>query len=73
MITSIIVCPLFGFYMGLIASSIMGTFGAGALYLVSKYFGQHYVEQKFPFKVKYFRDKVAENKDSMFYFMCFLR
>ena len=73
LIMGIIFAPLFGFYIGTFVSSILSPIGAGALYLIAKYFGKHYIEKKFPFKVKYFKDKVEENKDSLFWYLCFVR
>ncbi|XP_005090571.1 transmembrane protein 41A [Aplysia californica] len=64
---------LFGPYLGFLLASPLTALGATNCYLLSRTFGRSYVTQYFPERVKFFQEKVEENKDSLFFFLLFLR
>ncbi|KAK3786591.1 hypothetical protein RRG08_021035 [Elysia crispata] len=64
---------LFGPWAGFALTALLSAVGATLCYLLSKTFGRGYVVQWFPDKVQFFQQKIEENRDSLFFFLLFLR
>ncbi|CAG5135023.1 unnamed protein product, partial [Candidula unifasciata] len=64
---------IFGPYLAFLLICPLTAVGATNCYLLSRTFGRSYVVKYFPDKIKLFQDKIANNKDSLFFFLLFLR
>ncbi|XP_053733379.1 transmembrane protein 41A-A [Synchiropus splendidus] len=70
---NILAGAIFGAYEGLLLACLLTTVGSTMCYLLSKAFGKHYIEKRFPDKVSMLQRKVEENQDCLFFFLLFLR
>ncbi|XP_003218471.2 transmembrane protein 41A [Anolis carolinensis] len=64
---------LFGPWMGLLLCSVLSSVGATCCYGLSNAFGKKIVVYYFPEKVAMLQKKVEENRNSLFFFLLFLR
>jgi len=64
---------LYGPIIGFALASILTAIGATNCYLLSRTFGKSYVLRRFPDRVESFHRKIEENRDSLFFFLLFLR
>lgn len=70
---NILAGAIFGPYQGLLLACLLTTVGSTICYLLSQAFGKRYIAGLFPDKVSMLQRKVEENKDSLFFFLLFLR
>lgn len=64
---------LFGPWLGLLLCCVLTSVGATGCYLLSSLFGKQLVISYFPDKVALLQKKVEENRNSLFFFLLFLR
>uniref|UniRef100_A0A9L0ISC2 Transmembrane protein 41A n=1 Tax=Equus asinus TaxID=9793 RepID=A0A9L0ISC2_EQUAS len=64
---------LFGPWLGLLLCCVLTSVGATCCYLLSSIFGKQLVVSYFPDKVALLQRKVEENRNSLFFFLLFLR
>ncbi|RUS84309.1 hypothetical protein EGW08_007953 [Elysia chlorotica] len=64
---------LFGPWAGFALTALLSAVGATSCYLLSRAFGRGYVLRWFPDRVHSFQQKIEENRDSLFFFLLFLR
>lgn len=64
---------LFGPWLGLLLCCVLTSVGATCCYLLSSVFGKQLVVSYFPDKVAPLQRKVEENRNSLFFFLLFLR
>uniref|UniRef100_A0A9L0TL86 Transmembrane protein 41A n=1 Tax=Equus caballus TaxID=9796 RepID=A0A9L0TL86_HORSE len=64
---------LFGPWLGLLLCCVLTSVGATCCYLLSSVFGKQLVVSYFPDKVALLQRKVEENRNSLFFFLLFLR
>lgn len=64
---------LFGPWLGLLLCCVLTSVGATCCYLLSSMFGKQLVVSYFPDKVALLQRKVEENRNSLFFFLLFLR
>ncbi|XP_036926879.1 transmembrane protein 41A isoform X3 [Sturnira hondurensis] len=64
---------LFGPWLGLLLCCVLTSVGATCCYLLSSMFGKQLVVSYFPEKVAPLQRKVEENRNSLFFFLLFLR
>ncbi|KAK1344066.1 hypothetical protein QTO34_014625 [Cnephaeus nilssonii] len=64
---------LFGPWLGLLLCCVLTSVGATCCYLLSSMFGKQLVVSYFPDKVALLQKKVEENRNSLFFFLLFLR
>ncbi|EHB12522.1 Transmembrane protein 41A [Heterocephalus glaber] len=64
---------LFGPWLGLLLCCLLTSVGASCCYVLSSAFGKQLVVSYFPDKVALLQGKVEENRDSLFFFLLFLR
>ncbi|XP_008572139.1 PREDICTED: transmembrane protein 41A [Galeopterus variegatus] len=64
---------LFGPWLGLLLCCVLTSVGATCCYLLSSIFGKQLVVSYFPDKVALMQRKVEENRNSLFFFLLFLR
>ncbi|CAG2257086.1 Transmembrane protein 41A-A,Transmembrane protein 41A-B,Transmembrane protein 41A [Mytilus edulis] len=64
---------LFGVWTSFPLVCVLSATGASCCFLLSKYFGKQHIERFFPDKVHFLQGKVEENKDSLLFFLLFLR
>ncbi|KAM7133851.1 transmembrane protein 41A [Molossus nigricans] len=64
---------LFGPWLGLLLCCVLTSVGATCCYLLSSMFGKQLVISYFPDKVALLQSKVEENRNSLFFFLLFLR
>ncbi|XP_049737225.1 transmembrane protein 41A isoform X2 [Elephas maximus indicus] len=64
---------LFGPWLGLLLCCVLTSVGATCCYLLSGIFGKQLVVSYFPEKVALLQRKVEENRNSLFFFLLFLR
>ncbi|GFO32463.1 transmembrane protein 41a [Plakobranchus ocellatus] len=64
---------LFGPWKGFALTALLSGIGATLCYSLSRTFGRAYVVRWFPDKVSLFQEKIEENRDSLFFFLLFLR
>ncbi|XDA71200.1 hypothetical protein R6Z07F_001553 [Ovis aries] len=64
---------LFGPWLGLLLCCVLTSVGATGCYLLSSVFGKQLVVSYFPDKVFLLQKKVEENRNSLFFFLLFLR
>ncbi|XP_036730966.1 transmembrane protein 41A isoform X1 [Manis pentadactyla] len=64
---------LFGPWLGLLLCCVLTSVGATGCYLLSSIFGKQLVVSYFPDKVAVLQRKVEENRNSLFFFLLFLR
>ncbi|XP_007529867.1 transmembrane protein 41A isoform X1 [Erinaceus europaeus] len=64
---------LFGPWLGLLLCCVLTSVGATCCYLLSSFFGKQLVVSYFPDKVALLQKKVEENRNSLFFFLLFLR
>ncbi|KAG8516042.1 Transmembrane protein 41A [Galemys pyrenaicus] len=64
---------LFGPWLGLLLCCVLTSVGATCCYLLSSIFGKQLVVFYFPDKVTLLQKKVEENRNSLFFFLLFLR
>ena len=64
---------LFGPWLGLLLCCVLASVGATCCYLLSSVFGKQLVVSYFPDKVALLQRKVEENRNSLFFFLLFLR
>lgn len=64
---------LFGPWLGLLLCCVLTSVGATCCYLLSRIFGKQLVVSYFPDKVAVLQRKVEENRNSLFFFLLFLR
>ncbi|XP_037381130.1 transmembrane protein 41A [Talpa occidentalis] len=64
---------LFGPWLGLLLCCVLTSVGATCCYLLSSIFGKDLVVLYFPDKVTMLQKKVEENRNSLFFFLLFLR
>ncbi|XP_053513842.1 transmembrane protein 41A isoform X1 [Artibeus jamaicensis] len=64
---------LFGPWLGLLLCCVLTSVGATCCYLLSSMFGKQLVVSYFPDKVAPLQRKVEENRNSLFFFLLFLR
>ncbi|KAF7253431.1 Transmembrane protein 41A [Varanus komodoensis] len=70
---NILAGALFGPWMGLLLCSTLTSVGATCCYGLSNVFGKKIVIHYFPVKVAMLQRKVEENRNSLFFFLLFLR
>lgn len=70
---NILAGALFGPWQGLPLTCVLTTLGASLCYLLSKAFGKHHMTRLFPDKVTMLQKKVEDNRNSLFFFLLFLR
>ncbi|CAI5775364.1 Uncharacterized protein PODLI_1B014895 [Podarcis lilfordi] len=70
---NILAGALFGPWMGLLLCSALTSVGATCCYGLSNVFGKKFVTYYFPDKVAMLQRKVEENRNSLFFFLLFLR
>ncbi|XP_020643047.3 transmembrane protein 41A isoform X1 [Pogona vitticeps] len=70
---NILAGALFGPWMGLFLCSVLTSVGATCCYALSNMFGKKIVIYYFPQKVATLQRKVEENRNSLFFFLLFLR
>ncbi|KAI7790557.1 hypothetical protein IRJ41_008751 [Triplophysa rosa] len=64
---------LFGPWHGLLIACILTTVGSTNCYLLSRTFGKCHIVRLFPEKVAMLQKKVEEHRNSLFFFLLFLR
>ncbi|XP_051856010.1 transmembrane protein 41A [Antechinus flavipes] len=64
---------LFGPWVGLVLCCVLASVGATCCYLLSRAFGKQLVVSYFPEKVAMLQKKVEDNRNSLFFFLLFLR
>ncbi|XP_059776694.1 transmembrane protein 41A isoform X1 [Balaenoptera ricei] len=64
---------LFGPWLGLLLCCVLTSVGATCCYLLSSVFGKQLVVSYFPDRVALLQRKVEENRNSLFFFLLFLR
>ncbi|XP_076089544.1 transmembrane protein 41A-A-like [Mytilus galloprovincialis] len=64
---------LFGVWTSFPLVCVLSATGASCCFLLSKYFGKQHIERFFPDKVRFLQGKVEVNKDSLLFFLLFLR
>lgn len=64
---------LFGLWRGLPLCCLLTACGATCCYLLSRLFGKQIIIGKYPSKVEALQKKVEENRESLFFFLLFLR
>uniref|UniRef100_A0A667GI57 Transmembrane protein 41A n=1 Tax=Lynx canadensis TaxID=61383 RepID=A0A667GI57_LYNCA len=70
---NILAGALFGPWLGLLLCCVLTSVGATCCYLLSSIFGKQLVVSYFPDKVCLLQRKVEENRNSLFFFLLFLR
>ncbi|XP_035940597.1 transmembrane protein 41A isoform X3 [Halichoerus grypus] len=70
---NILAGALFGPWLGLLLCCVLTSVGATCCYLLSSVFGKQLVVSYFPEKVSLLQRKVEENRNSLFFFLLFLR
>ncbi|XP_074045681.1 transmembrane protein 41A [Macrotis lagotis] len=70
---NILAGALFGPWMGLVLCCVLASVGATCCYLLSSAFGKQLVVSYFPDKVAMLQKKVEDNRNSLFFFLLFLR
>ncbi|XP_072496515.1 transmembrane protein 41A [Notamacropus eugenii] len=70
---NILAGALFGPWLGLILCCVLASVGATCCYLLSSAFGKQLVVSYFPDKVAMLQKKVEDNRNSLFFFLLFLR
>ncbi|KAI1898313.1 hypothetical protein AGOR_G00071040 [Albula goreensis] len=70
---NMLVGALFGPWEGLLIACLLTTVGSTNCYFLSRTFGKHYIMRSFPDKVGMLQRKVEENRNSLFFFLLFLR
>uniref|UniRef100_A0A673TTC9 VTT domain-containing protein n=1 Tax=Suricata suricatta TaxID=37032 RepID=A0A673TTC9_SURSU len=70
---NILAGALFGPWLGLLLCCVLTSVGATCCYLLSSIFGKQLVASYFPDKVSLLQRKVEENRNSLFFFLLFLR
>uniref|UniRef100_A0A3Q4HU91 Transmembrane protein 41aa n=1 Tax=Neolamprologus brichardi TaxID=32507 RepID=A0A3Q4HU91_NEOBR len=70
---NILAGAIFGPYQGLLLACVLTTVGSTMCFLLSQFFGKHYIVNLFPDKVSTLQRKVEENQDCLFFFLLFLR
>ncbi|XP_016284945.2 transmembrane protein 41A isoform X2 [Monodelphis domestica] len=70
---NILAGALFGPWIGLILCCVLASVGATCCYLLSRAFGKQLVISYFPDKVAMLQKKVEDNRNSLFFFLLFLR
>ena len=65
--------PIFGGVLGFILSHLCSIAGASICYFLSKQLGSSFVEKQMPDKIKWLRNKIEDNRSSLFYYFMFLR
>ncbi|KAK6483246.1 transmembrane protein 41A-B-like [Huso huso] len=64
---------LFGPWQGLFLACVLTTVGSTYCYLLSRTFGKQHIVRMFPDKVSLLQRKTEENRNSLFFFLLFLR
>ncbi|XP_041923972.1 transmembrane protein 41A-A isoform X1 [Alosa sapidissima] len=70
---NILAGALFGPWQGLPLACVLTTTGATFCYLLSQAFGKQHIIRLFPDKVTMLQKKVEDNRDSLLFFLLFLR
>ncbi|XP_012692661.2 transmembrane protein 41A-A [Clupea harengus] len=70
---NILAGALFGPWQGLPLACVLTTVGATLCYLLSQAFGKHHIIRLFPDKVNKLQKKVEDNRNSLFFYLLFLR
>ncbi|XP_028822806.1 transmembrane protein 41A-A-like [Denticeps clupeoides] len=70
---NILAGALFGPWQGLLLACLLTSVGSTFCFLLSKAFGKQYIVHLFPEKVSMLQRKVEENKNSLFFFLLFIR
>ncbi|XP_068945464.1 transmembrane protein 41A isoform X2 [Petaurus breviceps papuanus] len=70
---NILAGALFGPWLGLFLCCVLASVGATCCYLLSSAFGKQLVVSYFPDKVAMLQKKVEDNRNSLFFFLLFLR
>ncbi|XP_020861434.1 transmembrane protein 41A [Phascolarctos cinereus] len=70
---NILAGALFGPWLGLVLCCVLASVGATCCYLLSTAFGKQLVISYFPDKVAMLQKKVEDNRNSLFFFLLFLR
>lgn len=64
---------LFGTWLSFPLVCLLTASGATCCYVLSQFFGKSYIVKFFPDKVHFMQKKVIDNRDSLFFFLLFLR
>ncbi|XP_048390782.1 transmembrane protein 41A-like [Stegostoma tigrinum] len=70
---NILAGALFGPWLGLALCCVLTAIGATFCFLLSKTYGKQFVVQRFPERLSMLQQKVQENRNSLFFFLLFLR
>ncbi|XP_072902509.1 transmembrane protein 41A-like [Hemitrygon akajei] len=70
---NILAGALFGPWLGLALCCILTAIGATFCFLLSRVYGKQFVVRRFPERLAVLQHKVQENRNSLFFFLLFLR
>ncbi|XP_069790109.1 transmembrane protein 41A-like isoform X2 [Narcine bancroftii] len=70
---NILAGALFGPWLGLALCCILTAIGATFCFLLSRVYGKQFVVRRFPERLSMLQQKVQENRNSLFFFLLFLR